>query len=79
MSGNTPFRLYKINTHAGGHSVPFVVSWPNGMSDRGTLRRQYAHVTDIMPTLLDIIDGERPETRNGSPMPPLAGASLWPD
>jgi arylsulfatase A-like enzyme len=78
MAGNTPFRLYKINTHAGGHSVPFVVSWPNGMSDRGTLRRQYAHVTDIMPTLLDIIDCERPETRNGAPMPPLAGASLWP-
>ena len=24
-----PFRLYKINTHAGGHSVPFVLSWPD--------------------------------------------------
>ena len=28
--GNTPFRLYKINTHQGGHSVPFIVSWPDG-------------------------------------------------
>ncbi len=24
MASNTPFRLYKINTHLGGHSVPFV-------------------------------------------------------
>ena len=30
MAGNTPFRLYKINTHQGGHSVPFIVSWPDG-------------------------------------------------
>ena len=29
MASNTPFRLYKINTHAGGHSVPFIVSWPS--------------------------------------------------
>ena len=28
MLGNTPFRLYKINTHAGGHSVPCILSWP---------------------------------------------------
>ena len=24
MASNTPWRLYKINTHAGGHSVPFI-------------------------------------------------------
>src|SRR5699024_8931284 len=28
QASNTPFRLYKINTHAGGHSVPLVVDWP---------------------------------------------------
>jgi len=71
MAGNTPFRLYKINTHAGGHSVPFVVSWPTGIADRGTLRHQYAHVTDILPTVLDIVGVELPDA-------PLAGASLWP-
>ncbi len=37
MASNTPFRLYKINTHAGGHSVPFILHWPNGQawSSRG--------------------------------------------
>ena len=28
MVSCTPFRLYKINTHRGGHSVPFIVNWP---------------------------------------------------
>ena len=28
MVSSTPFRLYKINTHLGGHSVPFIFSWP---------------------------------------------------
>ena len=34
MASNTPWRLYKINTHAGGHSTPCIVSWP------GALRRR---------------------------------------
>ena len=76
MAGNTPFRLYKINTHAGGHSVPFVVSWPDGLGDRGTLRRQYAHVTDILPTLLDIVGVER--RRAHGHRSPLAGRASGP-
>ncbi|SVC73875.1 uncharacterized protein METZ01_LOCUS326729, partial [marine metagenome] len=30
MACNTPFRLYKMMTYRGGHSVPFVCSWPDG-------------------------------------------------
>ncbi len=59
MLGNTPFRLYKINTHAGGHTVPFIVHWPTGRRDgrldgAGTLRRQYTHVTGLLSTLLEV-------------------------
>lgn len=80
MAGNTPFRLYKINTHAGGHSVPFVVHWPAGLDQgqSGTFRRQYGHVTDIVPTLLDLVGITRPDERNGHVLKPLAGASLLP-
>ena len=78
MAGNTPFRLYKINTHAGGHSVPFVVSWPAGLDDAGTLRRQYGHVTDVLPTVLDIVGAERPSSRNGKESPPLVGTTMLP-
>jgi arylsulfatase A-like enzyme len=83
MAGNTPYRLYKINTHAGGHSVPFIVSWPAGLTDTfstngGTLRRQYAHVTDVLPTVLELVGAERPATRHGVPLAPIVGTSLVP-
>ncbi|MGH9186117.1 MAG: arylsulfatase [Acidimicrobiales bacterium] len=79
MVSNTPFRLYKINTHAGGHSVPFVVSWPDRLAatgHEGTLRRQYVHVTDVLPTLLEVIGIERPTHRHGVQLKPLAGTSF---
>ncbi|HEY3724393.1 MAG TPA: arylsulfatase [Acidimicrobiia bacterium] len=76
MASGTPFRLYKINTHQGGHSVPFCLSWPDGLGERGSIRRQYAHVTDLLPTLLDLVGVERPATRQGVTLAPLAGASL---
>jgi arylsulfatase len=75
MSSGTPFRLYKINTHQGGHSVPFICSWPDGLADRGTRRRQYAHVTDLLPTLLELVGVERPATRNGVEQATLDGVS----
>src|SRR4030095_9011089 len=53
MVSSTPFRLYKINTHLGGHSVPCIFSWPARLGQAGALRTQYAHVTDVLPTLLD--------------------------
>ncbi|WP_370321619.1 sulfatase-like hydrolase/transferase [Oricola sp.] len=54
---NTPFRLFKKFTHAGGHQVPFIISWPDGIRDHGGIRRQYAHVSDLLPTLLDLARG----------------------
>lgn len=77
MACNTPFRLYKITTHRGGHSVPFVLSWPAGIdaSDR-VVRDQYAHITDILPTLVDLLGLELPTERNGLAAEPLAGSSF---
>ncbi len=78
MAGCTPWRLYKINTHAGGHSVPFIVSWPAGVEPdmAGTLRDQYTHVTDVLPTVLDLLSIEAPSERNGHPLDPMVGASF---
>ena len=36
MACNTPFRLYKISTFRGGHSVPLVVSWPSRLVSGST-------------------------------------------
>ena len=60
MAGNTPFRLYKVNTHAGGHQVPFIISWPKGIGAGGERRAQYAHVTDLLPTILELAGADAP-------------------
>ncbi len=78
MAGNTPFRLYKTHTYAGGHQVPFIVRWPEGSVPAGEMRRQYQHITDLMPTVLDACGVDRPPTHRGEPAVPLAGASFRP-
>jgi len=78
MAGNTPFRLYKINTHAGGHTVPFIVSWPSGLDDGGSFRRQYSHVSDLMPTFLELAGVPSQAERNGVPTKPVTGSSMAP-
>ncbi|GGO72995.1 arylsulfatase [Nonomuraea cavernae] len=70
MASNTPFRLYKRNTHAGGHAVPFLISWPAGLPQRGERRGQWGYVTDVLPTLIELTGIEAPEGR------PRKGASL---
>ena len=64
MASNTPFRLYKGNTFAGGVRVPFILSWPKGLRERG-VRHQYAYVTDLHPTLLELAGVDRPAERHG--------------
>lgn len=86
MASNTPFRLYKINTHAGGHSVAFLMRWPAGSvpddSGRRALtpgrRDQWAHVTDLLPTLCELTGVDRPARRRGIVLQPLDGISLAP-
>ncbi|MFE2107399.1 arylsulfatase [Kitasatospora sp. NPDC059463] len=81
MASNTPFRLYKGQTHAGGVRVPFVLSWPAGLpraeGDPG-VRTPYQYVTDLLPTLLDLTGVERPERRAGRTVQSLDGFSFAP-
>ena len=76
MASNTPLRRYKQNTHGGGIRDPFVVSWPKSIAARGELRHQFCHVSDILPTLLDIIGIEPPVEINGVKQMPLEGTSF---
>ena len=51
---NTPFPTYKTYTGGGGRRVSFVISWPARIADVGAIRSQFVHVTDVMPTLLEL-------------------------
>ncbi len=76
MACNTPFRLYKTTAHAGGHQVPMIWHWPNGPSEVGGIRRQYTHVTDVFPTILDLVGIERPSQRHGIEVQDIGGSSF---
>ena len=75
-AGNTPFRRWKRETYRGGVSDPFIVSWPKGIEARGELRTQFAHAIDMVPTVLDALGIEPPETIRGVTQSPLQGFSL---
>ncbi len=75
---NAPFRRHKIWVHEGGVATPLVVSWPNGITARGELRRDMSHCIDFLPTIMDLA-GVRPEDiplPEGAP--PLPGKGLVP-
>jgi arylsulfatase A-like enzyme len=76
MASNTPFRLYKFDTFAGGIRTPFLVHWPTGLSDvEGQLRHQYVYVTDVAPTLLELAGVPRALQRQGIPAAEVDGVS----
>jgi arylsulfatase len=75
-AGNTPFRRWKRETYRGGTSDPFIVCWPKGISARGEIRSQYAHAIDMVPTVLDALGVEAPQTIRGVTQSPIEGFSL---
>ncbi|MGV8966311.1 MAG: arylsulfatase [Cellulomonas sp.] len=75
-AGNTPFRRWKRETYRGGSTDPFIVSWPAGIQSRGAVREQYAHIIDMVPTVLELLDIEAPATIRGVTQAPLHGVSF---
>jgi arylsulfatase A-like enzyme len=75
-AGNTPFRRWKRETYRGGASDPFIVSWPSGITARGEVRDQYAHIIDMVPTVLDVLGIEPPATIRGVTQSPMHGVSF---
>jgi arylsulfatase A-like enzyme len=76
MASNTPLRRYKQNTHGGGIRDPLVVSWPKRITEHGGVRTQFTHVSDVTPTLLELIGIAPPAHVNGVPQIPLEGMSF---
>ena len=75
-AGNTPFKWYKSWVHSGGVKDPLIISYPDGISEEGGIRSQYHHVSDITPTILDILGIRKPEIIGGVAQKPITGTSL---
>jgi arylsulfatase len=76
QAGNSPLRWYKQNTYGGGVRDPLVLHWPNGIDDRGAIRRQFCHAVDITPTIVGVTGATIPDQHNGLPQIPVHGASI---
>jgi arylsulfatase A-like enzyme len=75
-AGNTPFRRWKRETYRGGASDPFIVHWPKGIKAKGEVRHQYAHIIDMVPTVLDLLGIEEPKAIRGVTQSPMHGVSF---
>jgi arylsulfatase len=75
-AGNTPFRRWKRETYRGGVTDPCIVHWPKGIGASGEVRHQWAHVTDLMPTILDAVGVARPDVLRGVPQSDVHGVSF---
>ncbi len=75
-AGNTPFRRWKKETFRGGTTDPFIISWPAKLTSKGEMRHQYGHAIDMVPTVLDLLDIEPPESIKGVKQSPIEGVSL---
>ena len=74
MASNTPLKRYKQNTHGGGIRDPLVISWPAKLPCDGSVRNQFCHVSDLAPTILELI-GLHPEEKAGVGTPGVSFAA----
>jgi hypothetical protein len=82
-AGNTPFKLWKRYSWLGGSRVPFMVRWPAGIDPGrwgGTVRHQFGHAVDLLPTLLDACGVDAPAGLDGASLRPTFDdpAAPWP-
>ncbi|TDZ92190.1 arylsulfatase [Mycobacteroides salmoniphilum] len=77
MAFNTPYKLYKrYASHEGGIADTAIISWPNGIAAHGEVRDTYVNVSDITPTIYDLLGITPPETVKGIAQKPLDGISF---
>jgi len=74
---DTPFQWTKqIASHFGGTKNAMVISWPKYIAAHGEMRTQFAHVIDIMPTILEATGIPAPFSVYGIQQDPIEGTSM---
>ncbi len=75
---NTPFKYYKRAQHGGGITTPFIANWPAAIAPGKDFQDQPCHLTDLLPTFIELAGGTYPADFGGKDQPPLPGVSLVP-
>ena len=74
---DTPFKWMKqVASHYGGTAQGVAMSWPGHINDVGGIRRQFHHVIDIVPTILEATGIPAPDMIDGIEQRPIEGVSM---
>ncbi len=74
---DTPFKWTKqIASYFGGTRQGMAVAWPGHITDAGGIRDQFAHVIDVVPTILEAAHVTPPAVVDGIPQSPIEGTSF---
>ncbi|MCK6459658.1 MAG: arylsulfatase [Planctomycetes bacterium] len=74
---DTPFMWTKqVASNFGGTRNGMVVHWPKGIRAKNEVRRQFHHVIDVAPTILEAARLPEPKVVNGTPQIPMEGVSM---
>jgi arylsulfatase A-like enzyme len=74
---DTPFKWTKqVASHFGGTRQGMAISWPAQIKDVGGMRKQFHHVIDIVPLILEATGIKAPEVVNGIEQRPIEGVSM---
>ena len=74
--GNTPLPWYKQDTHAGGVRVPMIIHYPPSIKDAGGVRGQFHFVSDLTPTILEVLNLQPRSCYRGYDQMPITGTSM---
>jgi arylsulfatase len=76
-ANNTPFQWGKqMASHLGGTRDPMVISWPRRIPADSTIRTQFTHCIDVVPTVLEVAGIPQPTVVDGIAQEPIDGTSF---
>ena len=75
--GATPFAYFKGFTTEAGITVPAIVKYPKFAERKGAIDKNFYHVMDVMPSVLELAGIEAPnKTFKGREVQPIQGVSM---
>ncbi|ULQ52001.1 arylsulfatase [Flavihumibacter fluvii] len=77
QASSAPYRLFKTFASEGGIKAPLIIKLPGKMAHAGEWNKSFVHVTDLMPTILELANTPYPNDP-AKKIHPLIGKSLVP-
>ena len=78
QASTSPYRFFKSFTSEGGIKAPLIIKTPAQMKNGGQWNKGFIHVTDLMPTILELAGADYPGQYKGNNIHPYIGKSLVP-